>query len=203
MVTDPTPVIDVRKARADERAAVKATLTAAFRDEALFRWIHRDDADRPGRVHAFFDVVVEALAHHDDTWSAGPGVRGAALWVPYGQPLVADEQALATALCEAAGPDAERLTEVMELMDKQHPQEPHAYLWFIGVVPDSQGRGIGNALMSHVLERIDQAGTPAYLESTSPGSKKLYEQHGFVARPHFEVASCTPVWPMWREPRTT
>jgi ribosomal protein S18 acetylase RimI-like enzyme len=203
MVTDPTPVIDVRKAHADERAAVKATLTAAFRDEALFRWIHRDDADRPGRVHAFFDVVVEALAHHDDTWSAGPGVRGAALWVPFGQPWVADEEALVTALHEAAGSDAERLTEVLELMDKQHPQEPHAYLWFIGVVPDSQGRGIGNALMSHVLERIDQAGTPAYLESTSPGSKKLYEQHGFVARPHFEVSGGTKVWPMWREARTT
>ena len=125
---------------------------------------------------------------------------GAALWVRTDRRWWPIEKGTAL-LGSRAGPDAGRLSEVMETMDERHPKEPHAYLWFIGVVPDAQRGGIGDALMSHVLERIDRAGTPAYLEATSPGSKKLYEKHGFVAWTPFIVGDETAVWPMWREPR--
>ncbi|MFD1534876.1 GNAT family N-acetyltransferase [Pseudonocardia aurantiaca] len=155
------------------------------------------------KVRFFFDLSVEALAHHDDAWCAGPGVDGAALWVPYGQPPMSDEQseAFAAALGERAGQDAERLFELMALMEEQHPHEPHEYLRFLGVVPQAQGSGIGSALMAPVLARADRAGAAAYLEATSR-SKALYERHGFVASAPFAVADSPPLWPMWRRPRT-
>jgi len=204
MMDGPTSEIGVRKAGADERGAVKATLAAAFRDEALFAYIHPHTERRAERVHSFFHVLVDALTHHDDTWSAGSATEGVALWVPigYGQPLALDEPAFDAALRDAAGPDADRLSEVIKLMGDQHPKEPHAYLWFLGVVPGAQKRGVGNALMSEVLKDVDRARRPAYLEATSTRSKKLYERHGFVARPHFEVGDGTKVWPMWRGART-
>jgi ribosomal protein S18 acetylase RimI-like enzyme len=85
-------------------------------------------------------------------------------------------------------------------MDNHHPHQPHEYLWFLGVVPAAQGRGVGSALITPVLERADEAGYPAYLEATSPRNRALYERHGFRAGAPFAVAGGPPLWPMWRDP---
>jgi GNAT superfamily N-acetyltransferase len=195
---------DVRRASPDESAAVAATLAAAFHHDPVFTWLHPDRTARPGKIRFFFDRAVALLARHDETWAAGPDVAGAALWVPPGVPATTEEEgeALGAALAERVGPeDAGRLFELMALMDERHPHEPHEYLWFLGVRPTDQGRGVGGALLAPVLDRADRTGTAAYLEATSPRNKALYERHGFVAAAPFAVAGGPPLWPMWREPR--
>ena len=47
---------------------------------------------------------------------------------------------------------------------------------------------------------FDREGTPAYLDATSVGSKRLYERHGFRAGDPYAPAGGPPLWPMWREP---
>ena len=49
----------------------------------------------------------------------------------------------------------------------------------IAVAPEARGTGTGSALLRHGLERVDADGVPAHLESTSPGSRRLYERLGF------------------------
>jgi len=90
--TAPATPIVVRKAHAVDRASVSAALAAAFHDDPVFAWIHPELDGRAAKVRFFFDLAVEALAHHEDIWSAGPGTSGAALWVPYGRPPMTDEQ---------------------------------------------------------------------------------------------------------------
>ena len=54
-------------------------------------------------------------------------------------------------------------------MEGRHPRRPpHWYLAIMGVAPEWQGRGLGTALMSPALEALDAAGTPAYLEASTP-----------------------------------
>lgn len=192
----------VRRAAAADRDAVSSALAAAFHDDPVFSWIFPDPARRGPLTRSFFDLTVDALARHDDSWTTCAGIAGAALWVPHGRPAMADDDAerFAATLAGLAGPDAERLLEVMALLDDHHPAVPHEYLWFLGVVPAAQGRGIGSELMRPVLARADQAGSPAYLEATSPRSKALYERHGFVATAPIAVAGGPPLWPMWRRP---
>ena len=84
---------DVRKARPADAAAVASALAAAFTDDPVFRWILPDDTARPAATRAFFDLVVEILAPHDDTWTTTAGVTGAALWVPAGRAPMSDERA--------------------------------------------------------------------------------------------------------------
>jgi ribosomal protein S18 acetylase RimI-like enzyme len=177
-------------------------LAAAFSADPVFEWIFPDPARRATAVPRFFALTVDALAHHDDTWTNGPHVRGAALWVPFGQPAVPEDRAdeFGAALIESAGRDGQRMLDVVALLDEHHPAEPHEYLWFLGVAPQAQGRGIGSALMAPVLDRADAAGAPAYLEATSARSKALYERHGFVAEAPISVGGCPPLWPMWRRP---
>ncbi|WP_433504057.1 GNAT family N-acetyltransferase [Pseudonocardia halophobica] len=198
--TSPTTV---RKAGRSDHAAVAATLAAAFVDDPIFAWIHPVPSDRADRTLFFFERVVAVLAQHDDIWAAGPDAAGAALWVPHGSAPMSDEEgeAFGGALAERAGDDAERLFALMTVMEEHHPHEPHEYLWFLGVRPDEQGRGVGSATMTPVLARADRAGHRAYLEATSPRSKALYERHGFVAEAPISAAGSPPVWPMWRDPR--
>jgi GNAT superfamily N-acetyltransferase len=202
MTTVLTTTAEVRKARPTDAAAVASALAAAFTDDPVFRWVLPDDTARPAATRAFFDLVVEILAPHDDTWTTTAGVTGAALWVPAGRAPMSDDRAdrFAAELAELCAPHDGRILELVGLMDQLHPHEPHEYLWFVGVVPAAQGRGLGSALIAPVLERADQAGNPAYLEATSPQNKALYERHGFRAAAPFAVAGGPPMWPMWRDP---
>jgi GNAT superfamily N-acetyltransferase len=202
MTTVLTTTAEVRKARPADAAAVASALAAAFTDDPVFRWILPDDTARPAATRAFFDLVVEILAPHDDTWTTTGGVTGAALWVPAGRAPMSDDRAdrFAAELAELCAPHDGRILELVGLMDQLHPHEPHEYLWFVGVVPAAQGRGLGSALIAPVLQRADRAGHPAYLEATSPQNKALYERHGFRAAAPFAVAGGPPLWPMWRDP---
>ena len=74
---------------------------------------------------------------------------------------------------------AERLFEILGLMEAKHPVEPHYYLFLLGTRPGWQGRGLGSSLMAPVLQTCDRDGVPAYLEATSERNKQLYLRHGF------------------------
>src|SRR5688500_4484043 len=132
MTTVLTTTGDVRKARPADAAAVASALAAAFTDDPVFRWILPDDAARPAATRAFFDLVVDILAPHDDTWTTTAGVTGAALWVPAGRAPMSDERAdrFAAEMAELCAPHGDRILELVGLMDEQHPHQPHEYLWF-------------------------------------------------------------------------
>ena len=72
-----------------------------------------------------------------------------------------------------------QLGAAFEQMGRYHPQEPHWYLPFIGVDPVRQGQGIGAALLRPILEKCDAERLPAYLESSNPRNRPLYQRHGF------------------------
>lgn len=44
--------------------------------------------------------------------------------------------------------------------------------------PEYQRRGLGGALVGRIVQRADQLGLPAYLESSTVGYS-LYTRHGF------------------------
>ena len=81
-----------------------------------------------------------------------------------------------------------------------HPAEPHWYLSAIGTEPEHQGRGIGGALMRHVLTRRDAAGQAAYLEASRPENVPYYERYGFAVMRQFALPQGPTIWPMRRSP---
>ena len=65
----------------------------------------------------------------------------------------------------------------------------------------TQGKGIGSALLSHILNVCDGQNVSAYLEATSPRNVPLYERHGFAAVGSIQVADSPQIIAMLREPR--
>lgn len=90
---------------------------------------------------------------------------------------------------------------LFEQTDAFHPREAHWHLPLIGVAPAHQEKGIGSALLSHVVNACDNQKVLAYLEATSPRNVPLYERHGFEALGSIQAADSPPIVPMLRKPR--
>jgi GNAT superfamily N-acetyltransferase len=201
MVTPGT--VEARRASHDELSQVVSTLCRAFFADRIYRWMVPDDAQRRQSAAAFYSRFVDACWPHGGVYTAGAGA-GAALWLPPGEQLVADEQAeeFGRELVESAGDDAScaRMADVLRLVDEHHPTEDCWYLAFMGVDPPSQGQGIGSRLLAQVLAKADIDGVPAYLEASCPENRRLYERHGFRTSRELTVSDCPAMYAMWRVP---
>lgn len=188
--------IAVRSATRAEESAISALITLAFVNDPMARWSLADAwsylAVMPDMIRAF-----GAAAYDHGSADMGEDFSGAALWLPPG--VEPDVETLDRLIRENADamilPDVEA---IFEAMADHHPEYPHWYLPLIGVDPARQGRGTGDALMRHALERCDRDGVPAYLESSNPRNISLYQRHGFEILGTIQVGSSPVLTPMLR-----
>jgi len=181
---------------------VGRTLASAFLPDPIFGWCIPDPERRAAILPPLFELFASLVLPHESSELAANGAA-AALWVPAGQPPVADEDAAAfeAALVDLIGDDMDRTGAIMALLDEHHPTEPNHFLWFIGVDAPAQGRGLGSALLASALARCDQDGVPAYLDATSEHNRRLYERHGFAVQAERSTGGSPPLYAMWRQPR--
>jgi GNAT superfamily N-acetyltransferase len=191
-----SPRID--RVQPESRQRTLDALTLAFAADPPNRWLYPDERDYL-RNFPTFVAALGGAALEQGTAFVSEDYSGACLWLaPDASP---DEEALAQ-LVEALPPDKRAdMGAIIEEMGRYHPNEPHWYLPFIGVVPSVRGQGLGGALLRRGLAECDAAGLPAYLESTNPRNRPLYQRHGFEAVGEIRVGSCPPIVPMLRKPR--
>jgi GNAT superfamily N-acetyltransferase len=198
-MAEQTPDHSIITARPEHAERVYAVLTLAFAADPPNRWLFPE----PAQYLRYFPVFARALG--GAALAQGTAFRdreGAAVALWLAPDAGADEPALERLIAEGVAAEKQAaMSAVVEQMIRYHPQEPHWYLPFIGVEPARQGRGLGAALLRAQLAVCDRAGLPAYLESTNPRNRPLYERHGFEAVAEINVADCPPVVPMLRRPR--
>jgi ribosomal protein S18 acetylase RimI-like enzyme len=106
-----------------------------------------------------------------------------------------------TGYVRAFGRRTRRAAGLVQALSKAHPREPHWYLYAIGVDPDRQGQGVAGMLLRSRLRRVDEAGLPAYLESSKLTNVPLYEHFGFEVTGTPPLPGGAPViTAMWRHP---
>jgi ribosomal protein S18 acetylase RimI-like enzyme len=188
--------VRVRKAEAADVPELSRLLAAAFFDDPVLSWVYPDPAPRQEILPAVFRTFIDACQAGDEVYTTDRHIAGAVCVPPGREP---DEAQLAD-LEQISGDYAPRAFELSELMDAEHPHEPHYYLFFLGTRPEWQSRGIGSALLEQLLEPCDRDGVPAYLDATSERNKRLYLRHGFEVRNEVRLPGGAAFWPMWREP---
>jgi GNAT superfamily N-acetyltransferase len=62
-------------------------------------------------------------------------------------------------------------------------------------------QGAGTALLAPVLERCDESGVPAYLETQKEENVPWYHRFGFAVLEELRVRGAPPMWTMQRDPR--
>jgi GNAT superfamily N-acetyltransferase len=176
-ITQTIPTTQVRRAAPGELPALARALTSAFADDPVTAWILPDEADRVERLGRFFgEIFLPRMALGRDELYTDDEVRGVASWTPPGQGETGliDMLGLLPRMAALWGRWLPRALKTLSYMESQFPEQPHWHLPFLGVIPESQGKGIGSALMRPILDRCDREGMPAYLEASTPRSRALY-----------------------------
>jgi ribosomal protein S18 acetylase RimI-like enzyme len=182
-----------------------AVLGRAFTTDPVFRWILSETPRLEQRLtHAFTAFALGATRKPTAHVLVAAEGSAASIWLPPGKWRAPTSEVVRQAprLLRAYGTRSARALRLLSVVEEQHPTEPHWYLEAIGTVPEARGQGIGPTVMAPVLARCDEAGLPAYLESSNPQNIPFYERHGFVKMPLFELPpGCPVITPMWRVPR--
>ena len=190
---------EIIRAEAGQADRVAALIAEAFLPLAVVEWLLPDPADRLTRLTADFLIFVEHAVDHGRVEVTGD-LSAAAVWFP-GEDVPAPPD-YETRVAAACGPYLDRFLILDEQFAAHHPHGTHHHLAFLAVQPDRQGTGIGSVLMAQHHRRLDEAGTPGYLEASSARARDLYLRHGYhlLGEP-FYLPDGPPFWPMWREPQ--
>lgn len=193
--------MSITRATATDAPEVAELIATAFHDLAVAQWLVPDPEERVEILPANFRIWVDhALAHGQVHLTADR--LGVGVWFPRNPEVPLPEPTgYAKRLAAACGDATERFRHLDALFDKHHPKAVHHHLAFLAVHPKRQRHGVGTLLLQRHHSRLDAFGVGAYLEATSPGSKDLYERHGYrQEHQNFWLPDGTPIWPMWRPP---
>lgn len=130
---------------------------------------------------------------------------GGALWYPTGTTKLSAREAMAEALSflPEGIPYLRRALSLENEIKRHWPIGPHWYLSVLSVEPGSQGKGHGSALIQPGLDRADEEGVGAYLETQRESNIAFYERFGFELQGTLATLDSPPMWLMWRAPRPT
>ena len=184
-------------------------LARAFSADPILTFFLNDPVRRKVAFPAFFRALIY------EAWECGhvygvtldERLAGVSVWVPPdGAPPSrrfrrrADWNHLLVKACFPRR--AAALCRGFEATLKLHPQAPHWYLFFIGVAPSDQSRGLGQKLMAPVLEIADRDATLCYLETPFPATHEFYRRQGFDLGPGTNPFEGAPtLWTMVRVPQ--
>jgi ribosomal protein S18 acetylase RimI-like enzyme len=170
-----------------------------FANDPLVRWCW-PTANAYMEAMPRFIIASGGKAFDSESAYTVDGYRGAALWLPPG--VEADEGALEQLVVDTVAADKQaELGAAFKELDGYHPDVPHWYLPLIAVDSCYQGQGIGALLMKHAVQRCDEDGVKAYLESSNPANISLYQRHGFEVVGEVQIGSVPVLTPMIRVPR--
>ncbi len=168
-------------------------------EDPVFGWLIPNDARRRARLRHYFGIELRHFALPRGRVETTDDLAGAMLSLPPGRwrvPLHAT--LLHGGVFGVRIAKAARLGATMEWRHTRLAREPHYYVRDIGVHPDTQGRGLGSALMRPTLDRCDREGRSAYIEASSERSAVLYERLGFQLIEELRVWGSPPLRLMLR-----
>jgi len=165
-----------------------AVLAQAFHTNPAFLAILPDDtpAQRLALCTPLLTSFVRACCHHGqvELLEESGAVQAVALMFAPGQypPPVGFRLRTTWPVLRTGFARTRRFDRMDRYMRKNHERAAHWYLWFLGVLPELQGRGLGSKLLRALNQRAAHEGVPCYLETDKLSSVKLYERHGYVVQ---------------------
>ncbi|TQM31954.1 acetyltransferase (GNAT) family protein [Nocardia bhagyanarayanae] len=190
----------VRSATPADIPRATRTLGRAFADYAWTR--HTIDArDHEQRVRGMQELFLTHIGlPHGRVWIADEGAA-VAVWTTPATDAGPAFAELAPRFADLAGDRAAAYAAADAALAPHRPVEPVWFLGTVGVDPDSQGRGLGGAVIRPGLAAADRAGVPAFLETSEKRNVGFYERLGFRVTATVDLPDGGPTtWAMLRDP---
>lgn len=200
----------VHEVASGEVIQVAQSLAEAFEDDPHFSYMLRNEDKRLQRLGHGILSFIEHDWLPNGVVNTNDQLSGAAAWLDPGKwqaSITAQARILRSLTGVVTLAEIAKLSYVLGFVEGKHKEiedklGPHMYLAMLGVTPEWQSRGWGDALMRPTLEKCDNEGIPAYLEASTPRNVPLYERNGFrvIAKGQYRGAT-EQLHFMWRQPR--
>lgn len=182
---------------------IAETLARAFQTETGWSYVIPDPKLRAQRLAGAFHLFLQD-EHRKGAVFGTDGIEAVTLWRGPGQAQDSlwDRARLIIPFIQRLRFSIFRGLEVADLIEKHLPKEPVWYLHYAGCDPAHQGKGFGGAAIRAGLERADEDGLPAYLETADEHNVALYQSFGFQVKHMWQVPEGPQFWGMQRPGKT-
>ncbi|MEZ5323284.1 MAG: GNAT family N-acetyltransferase [Microthrixaceae bacterium] len=203
-----TADVTVRPMVPEEQREVIAMAARAFWPDPLFGVFARDPLHEYRALPAVFsEILTDLEPGSSEVWIGEHDgrPRGVAAWAAPGayprSPRQEAARAIRSLRVMVSLTNRVMAARLLREVERRHLHEPHWYLALLATDPTVQGRGVGTALLAPVLERCDEQGIPAYLETQKRTNLSWYARSGFEVVEEVRIGDSPPVWCLRREPR--
>ncbi|WP_118194287.1 GNAT family N-acetyltransferase [Albibacterium indicum] len=171
----------MKKADYDDKALILDILTESFKNNRSVNYIASSSGNNEDKVRALMDYSFEVCRRFGDVYLSDDREAVALVLYPDRKKtnlsmIMLDVKLVLNCIGIAnIGKALKRESSIKKLQ----PQVPMYYLWFIGVHPDKQGRGIGSQLMNELILESQKMKRPVYLETSTLTNIPWYKKFGF------------------------
>lgn len=179
-------------------------LARAFQDDPGLAYIMPDPDKRAELLPSFFEVMTRQSLRHGEVLAAANG-EAASLWYPAGKVREGWFEGMRDSLwlLRILGTGVLRGVRAGDAMYAHHPDpQPHAYLRFVGVAPEAQGKGWGGKIIREGIDRAAREGLGVLLETATESNLAIYTRLGFhITETWFVPGGGPQFWTMIRPNR--
>lgn len=172
----------MHKAVRSDKKSVVEILVQSFADNKSIKYIVKQDSRKDERLQKLMAYSFELCYRFGEVYLTEDKKACALILFPHKK-----KTSLSTVLLDLElAFSVIGLSNLKKVLSREskikqlYPKSPFYYLWFIGVYPVDQHKGIGKTLLNEILTNAEREGLPVYLETSTTKNIPWYEQFGFV-----------------------
>lgn len=172
----------MHRANLKDRSLIVRILTESFADNKSVNYIIKQDGKRVERMKKLMEYSFDVCHLYGDVFLTDDK-QGCALIVMPDKKKTTLKSILLDAKLALTCIGLSNLKRAMAreaAIKKLHPKGPMYYLWFIGVDPSEQNKGVGTRLLKEVISEGFSKQRPIYLETSTLKNIPWYEKFGFT-----------------------
>lgn len=176
-------------ANSSDKGLIVDLLTQAFFDNKSVNYIIKDDHNKLKRIRYLMDYSFRMCTLFGEVWLSDDKKACALIMYPSQKKTNLTSLWLNIKLIfQVVGPgNIARTLKREELIRQKQTEISMSYLWFIGVDPANQHKGIGSNLLREIIQHSEKMNLPLYLETSSLKNISWYEDFGFEVYEHLDL----------------
>ena len=195
--------MSVERVAPDGEAQACALLAEAFSADPFVSWMYPDARTRRESFGRLMRRLVAITRPYHRLLRTSEAAGACALWIPPGHAALGRRDSLRMIPeLPRMGVRLPNILLALDALDRQHPREPHWYLFVVGSHPGERGRGHGRAVIQPVTRRGGRrSGTRVPRVDATRRMSPTTSDSASASRSALRTAGSPPMIPMWSDPR--
>lgn len=169
------------KAEHKDKDLVVNILASSFDDNRSVNYIIKQDKKRAQRIKRLMEYSFDVCMTFGDVFLSADKKACALILMPNKKKTNLKSMLLDIKLITSCIgiSNIKKVVKRESKINKLHPKELMYYVWFIGVDPKEQNKGIGSKLLADIINEASKKNRSVYLETSTLKNIPWYQKFGF------------------------